>query len=217
MKKQTVIVSGGMLEESFVLPVLKSRDTDCVIAADRGLEFLYEHRIRPDHIVGDFDSLPPEILAFYREQTDIPIRTYDPVKDYTDTEIALRLALKLGKKDLILLGATGDRVDHVWGNVQTLKIALDAGASAQILDPHNRIRLTDRSMTLKRAEAFGKYFSLFPLGKEIEDLSISGAKYPLSRHCLKPYDSLSVSNQIEGEEVVIEFSEGILVLIETRD
>ena len=58
MSKQTVIVSGGALEEEFTLNILNSEDTEFVIGVDRGLGFLYDHKIEPDYIVGDFDSAP---------------------------------------------------------------------------------------------------------------------------------------------------------------
>ena len=35
---------------------------------------------------------------------------------------------------MILLGATGGRIDHLWANVQTLSVACDAGVNACILD-----------------------------------------------------------------------------------
>ena len=34
MSKRTVIVSGGMLEEDFVLPILKDEDTEFIIGVD---------------------------------------------------------------------------------------------------------------------------------------------------------------------------------------
>ena len=43
MSKRTVIVSGGMLEKDFALPIIKSEDTEFVIGVDRGLKFLYDH------------------------------------------------------------------------------------------------------------------------------------------------------------------------------
>ena len=43
------------------------------------------------------------------------------------------------------------------------------------------------------------------------------AKYPLENHVLTPYDSLCVSNEIAGDEVVITFSAGVVILMETRD
>lgn len=235
MSKYTVIVSGGTLDESFVLPILtgqngwenlqleesavreEKEEIGYLIAVDAGLKFLYRHQILPDIIVGDFDSLEDGILPWYQEHFSIPIRKFNPVKDASDTEIAIRQALEHGKDPIRILGGTGTRIDHIWANVQCLKIAKDAGVEAELLDPHNRIRLIDHELHLKKKEAFGPYFSLFTLGGAVEDLNITGAKYPLSHHLLKPYDSLSVSNQIQEEEVVITYGSGQLVLMETRD
>ena len=180
MSKRTVIVSGGMLEEEFVLPLINSPETEYIIGVDKGLIFLYEHGIDPDYIVGDFDSAPKEIVKHYKEDTSIPIREFNPVKDASDTENALSLCLDLRRKNILILGATGARVDHLWANIQSLKKAREAGVEAVIMDSRNKIRLIDESVVLKREEAFGAYFSVFPLGGPVTDFNITGAKYPLS-------------------------------------
>ena len=54
-----------------MLPVLKSEETEFIIAVDKGLEFLYRHEIRPDYIVGDFDSVPHELVDYYREKMNV--------------------------------------------------------------------------------------------------------------------------------------------------
>ena len=212
-----MIVSGGMLEEDFVLPILKSEETEFVIGVDKGLEFLYKHEIKPDYIVGDFDSVSRELVDYYREELNVPIREFNPVKDASDTEIALRLCLGLNRKSILILGGTGNRIDHLWANVQCLQIALQAGADARIVDSHNQIRLLDSDITLKKSEAFGPYFSLFPLEMPVDELSIRGAKYPLQNHFLKPSDSLCVSNEFAEDEVTISFVYGKVILMETRD
>lgn len=217
MGRRTVIVSGGMLEEEFVLSILRDEKTEFVIGVDRGLVFLYDHNIRPDYIVGDFDSVPRKLIDYYREEADVPIREFNPVKDASDTEIALRLCLGMNRKEIWILGATGNRIDHLWANVQCLQIALEAGADARIVDSHNQIRLLDKGITLKRQEAFGKYFSLFPMELPVDALSITGAKYPLKNHFLKPNDSLCVSNEFAEDEVNISFVFGKVILMETKD
>lgn len=232
--KRAVIISGGTVDEEQARRVLEEPYT-FLIGVDGGLSWLYEKKMAPTHIVGDFDSVPEKVLAYYRGRPEIPLREFNPVKDASDTEIAVRLALKLlgirpdsekAKREsqsvqsggeLILLGATGTRMDHIWANVQTLSIAAQAGVQAWILDGHNRIRLIDGETHLKREEAFGPYFSLFSLGGPVKHLYISGARYPLTDHTLYPYDSLCVSNQIAGNEAVISFPEGLVVLMETRD
>ena len=115
------------------------------------------------------------------------------------------------------MGGTGSRIDHLWANIQCLQIALDAGADARILDSHNQIRLLDKGITLKREEAFGKYFSLFPMELPVDALTIAGAKYPLKNHFLRSDDSLCVSNEFEEDEVEISFVFGKVILMETRD
>ena len=225
MNKCAILISGGSIDRQFVLSVLdrekelsilKKEKNDWVIGVDRGVKFLYEEGIRPDYVVGDFDSLPDEIVLYCRE-TNVPVRAYNPVKDATDTEIAIRLAITLGCKKLIILGATGGRLDHLWANVQSLYIPLKAGVEAEILDLHNRIRLINEKTHLPRKEAFGRYFSIFPLGETIFDVTITGAKYPLRNHTLTPTDSLCVSNEISADEVVIDFAGGTMILMETRD
>ena len=218
MNRQTVVVSGGMLDEEFTLQILKSEETEYIVAADHGLEFLYKHGIKPDYIVGDFDSTSDEIVNYYRTETKVPIRQFNPVKDASDTEIAIRLAMTLGAGEILILGATGGRIDHLWANVQSLAIPFKAGINAVIMDRQNKIRLIGGGEThLKKGETYGPYFSVFPLGEEVFSFSIKGAKYPLTNHTLIPYDSLCVSNQFQEDEVTISFLNGIVILMETKD
>ena len=214
---KTLIITGGMIEADFALSFIQELKADYILGVDKGLQFCYEYDIRPDYIVGDFDSVPRKLVEYYREELDVPVREFNPVKDASDTEIALRLCLGLNRKKIVILGATGNRIDHLWANVQCLQIALEAGADACIMDAHNKIRLLDKTVTLKKEEAFGPYFSLFPLEQPVDAFNITGAKYPLTNHFLKPSDSLCVSNEFVEDEVEISFVYGKVILMETRD
>ena len=126
--------------------------------------------------------------------------------------------MTLGAGEILILGATGGRIDHLWANVQSLAIPFKAGINAVIMDRQNKIRLTGGGETnLKKGETYGPYFSVFPLGEEVFGFSIKGAKYPLTNHTLIPYDSLCVSNQFQEDEVTISFLNGIVILMETKD
>lgn len=220
MSKRCVIISGGELDEELTLSVLKQQEDRCVIGVDKGVEFLYYHQIMPDYIVGDFDSTREEIRDYYKEETNVPVRDYNPVKDASDTEIAIRLAMTLGAKEMIILGATGGRIDHLWANIQSLSIPFKAGVDAKIMDCQNLISIIGEGETyLRRSEAYGTYFSVFPLGDEIFGFNIKGAKYPLRNHTLKPCNSLCVSNEIaeDSDEAVISFPSGRVILMQTRD
>jgi len=216
MKEQTVIVSGGTLEAGFALTILKSKETTCVIGVDKGLFFLYRHRIKPDYIVGDFDSISPEILSYYRK-FKVPIYQHKAEKDCTDTELAIRFCVDHGKDNIRILGGTGSRLDHVLGNIQCLQIAVEKGVDAQILDSNNRIRLLNKSWKLRKEEAFGSFFSVFPLGDDKIPITIKGAKYPLTSHILTADNSLCVSNEFAAEEIEVLLLWGMVVFVESRD
>lgn len=69
MNKKIVIISGGELEEEFVLSILEKEENLYVIGVDKGMEFLYSHQILPNYIVGDFDSVKKrlEIITVMRQ------------------------------------------------------------------------------------------------------------------------------------------------------
>lgn len=217
MNKCAIIVSGGTINEKFALAQIEKCKDRLIIGVDKGVEFLYRNGICPDYIVGDFDSLPPEIVRYYVEETNVPVRKFNPVKDASDTEIGVRMALELGCGEMKLLGATGTRLDHVLANIQILAIPHREGVHAEIIDPNNRIYLIEKEAVLSKKEMYGNYFSVFPLGGCVENFSIEGAKYPLSNHTLCPYDSLCVSNEAKEEKVKITFPKGTVILMETCD
>ena len=84
-------------------------------------------------------------------------------------------------------------------------------------DANNRIRMTERGMKLRRDEQFGTYVSLIPYTEQVEHLTLTGFKYPLTDACLKGFCSLGVSNEIKEEEAEIVFDGGVLLVIESRD
>ena len=79
----TLLLCGGPLEEVFCLNVLEKLQPDCIIGIDRGLDFCYRNQIHPDYILGDFDSIDKEILDYYENQSEIPVKRYKPEKDAT--------------------------------------------------------------------------------------------------------------------------------------
>ena len=188
-----------------------------IIAGDRGLEALYQLKIIPNHVVGDFDSVSPEILKFYKKQSQIIFHTYHAEKDNTDTDIALQLAIKLKSSRITIMGALGRRMDHALANIHILKDALEANIPCQMIDEHNRIYLINKEMTLKKDKVYGKYVSLIPLTSTVEGLTLAGFKYPLNDYTLPIGTSLGISNEIVTDTAHIEMKNGILIVIESRD
>ncbi len=215
--KKCVIVSGGTATETFVAQTLKEQKPDFVIAADSGMEVLRKCAVKPDIIIGDFDSVREETFAYYKEQPGIVWHTLNPMKDDTDTEFAIRLAIREGAEQICLLGATGSRLDHVLGNIELLGIGFEQKVAMELLDEHNRVRMIDGPIQIAKKEQYGKYVSLIPYSPQVEHLTLEGFVYPLSDFCLKGFCSLGVSNEITEEIAKITFEDGILIVIESRD
>ena len=215
----TLIISGGNIGIDLALGLLKIKRFDHIIGVDGGLKFCYDHKIVPTRIVGDFDTLSPEILTWYKKNTQIEIREYNPVKDATDTQIAVELALSLGSDHVTILGGTGTRLDHVLGNIQTLYLPFVKGIDCRIVDAHNRIRLVSGELHLKMAEQWGKYVSLIPFTTDVEGVDLIGFKYPLEKFSFTVLGtgSRGVSNEIAEEEAVIRIEKGIMILVESKD
>ncbi|MCQ2507789.1 MAG: thiamine diphosphokinase [Dorea sp.] len=217
MHNRIVIVSGGELQTDFVLPILKNPN-EYIIAVDKGINFFYKHQIKPNYIVGDFDSADDSIRTYFRTETNIPIRELNPIKDESDTETAIRMAMTLGANEIIILGGTGGRMDHFWANVQSLKIPLKAGVRACIVDEQNYIYLlAPGKQVIKKADCFGKYISFFPLGEDVYGFTLEGFAYPTYGMHLTSDKSLCVSNEVEDDEASISFRTGTLLVMETRD
>ncbi len=215
MHKRAVLVCGGSIDKELLQSQI--RVEDFVIGVDRGAQALLECQMKIDYMVGDFDSIKKEVLEHIEKDDKIPVRKFQPEKDASDTEIGLRFAIELGYKELILIGATGTRLDHVWANVQTLSIAKEYGVNAKIIDSYNQISLIDKKVLLKKEQSFGTCFSIFSLGGAVQGLTIKGAKYPVENVELTPINSLSVSNEFASDEVEITYKSGQLILMETRD
>ncbi len=106
--KRCLIVTGGKLDLSFAGLFLKHERFQKIIAVDAGLEAAKALDLEPDMIVGDFDTVKPEILEYYRQREHIVWDTHEPEKDETDTELALLRAQASGCEEIVILGAQGD-------------------------------------------------------------------------------------------------------------
>ncbi|MDO4489937.1 MAG: thiamine diphosphokinase [Lachnospiraceae bacterium] len=214
-----MIISGGSIQDGFALDFIKEKKPEYIIAADRGLEFCYRCQVTPDCIVGDFDSIDPEIIRYYREETELPIHTFRPEKDMTDTDIAVKKAQEAGADEIFFLGCTGSRLDHVLSCIYNLSLLREQGIRAWIADEHNLITMPlGQSYEICEGQQFGKYISLFPFRAQVEGLTLTGMKYPLTDAVLVLGDGgLGVSNERTGQRARMEWKKGILLVVESRD
>lgn len=216
---QALIISGGHLNDVFIASYICKHPGDLTIAVDSGMSFFYRKGLIPDYIVGDFDSVEPEILrSFMDSASGKPvILQFQPEKDETDTELAIRTAISEGCDTIHILGATGTRMDHMLGNIHLLGMAMEQGVTCIMADAHNRIRMIKDGLVIKKEEQYGNYVSLLPFTPQVTGLTLTGFKYPLDKYTLECYHSLGVSNEIVEEQAEISFQDGVLLVVESKD
>jgi thiamine pyrophosphokinase len=205
---RAVIISGGRISGfGYIKEKILQFGADLIICADSGYNHALAMGLSVDLIAGDFDSLeavPENIKAFHA-----PCE-----KDFTDTELALSEARKAGAREFLFAGATGTRTDHMLTNIFILKNCLRRGERAEIIDEHNKIRITETSLEIKGTE--GTIISLVPLC-DCTGVTTTGLKYPLENAELKFGSGHGVSNIITSEKASVSLGNGTLLVIEARD
>ena len=133
-------------------------------------------------------------------------------KDWTDLQAAYELAVSRGAKDIIFTGCTGGRQDHHLSAVQLLETAARQGVRARILDPWNCIEFLLPGTHCVWKQDY-TYFSLIPVDRLLEHVTIRGAKYPLLDRTTRRGDSLTVSNEWVEDPATVSFTGGCCYLI----
>ena len=214
-ENRCLIITGGTVDIEFAKEYIKEKVYELVIAVDKGLDAANEIGCNVDIVLGDFDSVNQSILQKYVNESKV--RRLNPIKDLTDTEDAILVALNEKITELTILGATGTRLDHTLANINLLLKPLKKSVKACILDKHNRISLIDKEFKIKKKEQFGPYISLLPLTTKVTGITLEGMKYPLFDYTMTVGGSLGVSNEISEETATIRIKEGVLIVIESRD
>lgn len=214
----TVIISGGNIEDDFALAFLEKEKQAVLAAADGGLKFCKRNGIVPSLVMGDFDSVAPELVAFYEGMEKVELIRLCPQKDDADTQSLFKLVKERGARKVAILGGTGTRLDHVFANLELLAYGKAQGVDVVLVDRCNWISVIESGTIVRKEEQFGTYISFFPLGGDVQELTLEGFQYPLDHYLLRAVDGgLTVSNELAEEEGRITFRSGILLMMMTRD
>jgi thiamine pyrophosphokinase len=211
MPKDIIIVTGGRLGNKDFYEKRASLHGDRVlIACDGGARHLNALGLCPDVIVGDMDSLDFDLLGDY-ERRGAEIIRYPVNKDFTDTALALDYALGLKPSAIEIWGALGGRIDHALANIHLLMRVKESGVSAQLVDEFVEVRIADPDIRL--IDAVGCLVSLIALSPVVEDITLSGFEYPLSRECLTAAQSRGISNIVVSSPAFIRVGKGDLLMV----
>ncbi|WP_235832543.1 thiamine diphosphokinase [Acetivibrio mesophilus] len=207
-----IVCNGSIIDYSYHRKFFD--EADFIVCADGGALHLQKLGIKPDVLLGDFDSIEERYLEYYREQK-VTILKYPTEKNMTDTELAVDTAIERGYKDIVIIGGTGTRLDHTLSNIFLLRQMLDRGVRGRIVNEYNEIFLIDDCTEVKAEE--GYYLTLLPLTSKVEGITTKGLYYPLKGETIEMGSTRGVSNCFVSQEAQISITSGVLMVIKTRD
>lgn len=220
----TLIISGGKTDIEFAGEYLQVYDFDTVVCADSGLNAAYELGVKVDCFMGDFDSVSSDVLKLYMEKKvevskDALFIKYPAKKDATDTELVLDYVLENDPESIVMIGATGGRLDHLIANIGILKKSLEKGVRTYIIDRYSKLYLIDKKTEIIKDDIWNKYISFYPYTEEVKNLRLSGLKYELAGTDIIAGSSRTVSNEFkeDSEKAYVSFDSGILIVIQSKD
>ncbi len=185
---------------------LKIAKDDIIICCDRAYDYLSKREIKPDVILGDFDS-----LGFIPEgATVFPVE-----KDMTDYEIAVDYLIKHSIVNAEVYCGGGGRDDHLLANFAVTGKAFKSGVNLKFITNYST------SFFIKGSVVFpiesGAVVSVIAFDK-IKIKSSEGLKYAYKDTVLNFYTSLGISNVATSNKVKIDIEDGeALVLLVTAE
>ena len=187
------------------------RGEDITIAADSGYRNARSLGVRVSLAVGDFDSFDKQQIG-----RDTEIMTVPAEKDFTDTQMAIDVALERGAQQIVIIGGLSGRLDHTLSNLGILEKLYALGIRAILSDGINRVRYINATSELIPRGPY-RYFSLLAADTVVKGVSVEGGKYPLKNAKLKRAHQYAVSNEIVKNCALISVKKGGLFIIESRD
>lgn len=182
-----------------------------IIAVDKGLEKIHELGLNPELIIGDLDSLNPDVLAKYPH---IPLQTMSPRKNETDTELALKYCLERGiYSSIVICNDMQGRYDHSLAILQNLSWVHLNGMNCRVETEDQRLFFLNPRHTI--TAPIGSLLSLIPFGADASFESSTGLEYPLDALTIQHHESRGISNVFTAGQAELRLSKGQVLAIIT--
>ncbi|HEX9922661.1 MAG TPA: thiamine diphosphokinase [Anaerolineae bacterium] len=206
-----VIFANGILTQPDLLRA-HLRPTDRIFCADGGTRHALALGLTPEAIIGDLDSLAPELVAELQE-AGVAIERHPVDKDQTDLELALELAVAGQPDEIMLVTALGGRLDQMLANMLLLTRPEYASVKLTLVDGPQWATLlrSDQAETITGQP--GDTFSLIPLTPTVTQVTLTGVKWPLEQATLSLGSTWSISNELIGQSASVRIGVGLVLVV----
>ena len=206
MKKAYVFLNGELRgTETFYRDLICTKNHD-IFCADGGAFHLERLGIIPNELWGDLDSISIELLQFYQEKK-VWIEKFPRDKNNTDGELLIKYLTNLKYGEIKIIGGLGGRTDHFLSNLNWLFMY----PNLSFISEDEEIFKVDSGH--KFSNYLGDTVSFVSHSDIVENVTLTGFKYPLNNYTIKKGDSICMSNIVKSQESSISFFNGQLICI----
>jgi len=191
MKKEKIILvlNGKLFKKSKLTLFLK--DYSKIICVDGAANKVINANMKPDHIIGDLDSISRINLVKYKNKV---VELKD--QNYNDLQKALNWLKNNGTSNIDIIGFDGKRADHMINNFNIIIDDIN-NFNIKIITERGTFYTVDKKMTFNNI--LNKSVSLFNKNPN-NQISSKGLKYELKdRILLNMYEgtlNLAIQNNI---------------------
>jgi thiamine pyrophosphokinase len=201
-----IILANGRPPGKSVIKYLKDKNYSVLICADGGANSARKLNLIPDYIIGDLDSISESDLNYFRGKSII--RRISRQND-TDVEKCLKFAISKNISEAILLGVTGDRLDHTFCNLGII-IKFYNKIKLKIIAENSYLSAYSGKIELNTFQ--GETISLYGFNSKTK-IKSEGLKYPLN-NCSLPFGVReSTSNVAVSTKVKLNITGGKIFII----
>ena len=207
MTTKTAILAAGNFP-THPAPLAALDGAEHIVCCDSAAERLLDYGREPDAVVGDMDSLSPEL----RHRLGGRVHKVDE-QDDNDLAKAFRFALSQGWRDIVILGATGRREDHTLGNIAWLADFAPLADSVEMVTDNGVFRAYLPPMA-RFGTVPGTQVSIFGFDP-MDPVTGTGLKFPVERLCLARWWTAAL-NEAVADEVTLSFASSPLIVFTTH-
>lgn len=204
--KKCIIIANGDLPKKNVVNYLIYKNYNTIICADGGANKAKKIGVIPNYIIGDFDSIDEPTKKFFQGKSKL---IHIKRQNDTDVEKCLKFAIKNKFQEAILIGATGDRLDH---SICNLSIVLKYFSNIKIKIVHQKSFLIPLTGINKLKTKIDEVISIYAFDEKTL-ITSKGLKYKLNNTALPFGKKESTSNKAIQNEIELVIENGVAFLI----
>lgn len=207
-----IIFANGLLTQPELLR-RRLLPGDRIFCADGGTVHALALGLTPEIIIGDLDSLAPDVVDLLVTK-GVDLQRHPIRKDHTDLELAFQTALAEQPSEIVLTTALGGRLDQMLANILLLTRPEYASVKVTLVDETQWATIVRSGQTLTINGQPGDTLSLLPLTAAVSQVTLTGVEWPLHTATLTLGSTYSISNTLIDTQAYLTIGEGMLLVIQ---